>query len=147
MDANNPVSVLVDYVSLQQALWGKLRNACGGATAPLLFDVPKSGFVDHDGRRWSIKKHGQGVLFSEEGGGRRIDLHDIAAGADRLDSWRLATYFGGLGREGEKFISRVIGTPGGTMEQRVEQWLTQLAADGVLVQDGPTYRLADGPPG
>lgn len=144
MDAKNPVYSLVEYVSLQQPLWSKILHACGGSVDSLLLDVLTSGFVDHDGQKWSFKKHGRGVLFSEEGGKRRVDLHDVSAEADRLDSWRLATYFEGLGPKGEKFINRVFGTPGGAMEHRVERWLAQLVAEGALVQGGPAFRLAEG---
>ncbi len=136
---------LLEYRDLQFELWSSLVDSCGGSVGPYLTEVPSTGSVEFKRQIWTFYKHGQGVMFTEIDGKRRIDLHDAAAGPDRVDAWRLATYLGGLGREGEKLITRAVGhQEGRSMDERVQLLLDRLVDEGTLAFDGATYGLPGG---
>lgn len=106
-----------------------------------MVNVPPTGTVEYDGVKWKFNKHGLGVRFQEDGGKRTIDLHDGRLGADRIDAWRLAIYFGGLGRQGQKLIGRAVGTDSGSLQERLQIWLDDLVKAGKLREDGASYRI------
>ena len=130
---------ILKYRDLQVGLWSCLVATCKDAVGEYLLAVPSRGMLTYGGLRWTFTKHGGGVMFTEEGGHRRVDLHDAAAGPERVDAWRLATYLGGLGREGEKLITLSVGPVNSAMEDRVQVFLDQLVEQGLMESDGTTY--------
>jgi hypothetical protein len=142
MKPAEPIEILKAFCEMQKALWAGFVSLLGGKVPPYFIGVPRTGKLECDGRRWEFTTHGTGVLFVEEGGKWRVDLHDGGNGVDQLDSWRLATFFSGLGREGEKVVTRASGRSHGTMEERVQTWLARLAEEGVLIAEGSAFRLS-----
>lgn len=131
MEGFDAIDHLRQFVGLQRLLWQALRERHSGALTAGLPSIPKHGQLAIENEVWEFQRHGSGVLFSEVSGKRRIDLHDAFAGPEKVDPWRLATYFGSLGRTGEKLVSRAAGNRG-TLEERIGSWLARLASQGVL---------------
>ncbi len=140
MHAKHPIDHLRLFVELQMRLWRVLRDEHSEPLTPGLTMLPKYGQVKIDSGVWNFQRHGSGVLFTEVEGARKIDLHDAMAGDDQVDAWRLATYFGSLGRMGEVLVMRFAGTTG-TLEERLSGWLECLARQGVLRAENGRYTL------
>lgn len=138
MHLAEPIDHLRLFVHLQRRLWRALRVDYPAPLSPGLTVIPGQGQVTVDGETWEFRRHGSGVLFSEADGKRKIDLHDAFVGPDQLDTWRLATYFGALGRAGEKLVGQVVARQG-PMEERLRLWLDGLVNQGVLIARGGGY--------
>ena len=138
MNLADPIDHLRLFVHLQRRLWQALRVDCPEPLSPGLTMIPRQGQVTVDGEIWEFQRHGSGVLFRETHGKRKIDLHDAFAGPDQFDTWRLATYFGALGRAGEKLVSQVVPRQV-PLEERLRLWLDDLVNQGVLIARGGGY--------
>lgn len=87
MSTKKQLGWLVNYVSLQKSLWEALCLAHDISETEELSRIPRSGEVASGGI-WKYAVHGNGVIFSEKNGGRRVDLCDVEQGAEQIDSWR-----------------------------------------------------------
>ncbi len=83
-------------------------------------------------------------MFTSQLNGAHIDIPQALEGAHVVDKWNLATYFGSLGKTGEKFLFSEIATRAGPIEDRAELWIQKLVQCGTLVAcSSPTvaYKL------
>ena len=131
---------LESYTRLQQGLLNSLREQLkvDGSLASL----PRSGELTFDGGIWKFTRHGTGARFEQRATGVVVDIHDEFEHPELFDAWRLRTYFGSLGKRGEKSLQKAVDVRGQPMEKALEQVLSTLSATGQVEQVGRHYRLA-----
>lgn len=130
-----------NIIRLQTVLWNAFASEYGVSDLFSLLDAPKRGELIVEGETWLFSKHGLGVMFTNRFNGARIDIHRALEGAHIVDAWGLATYFGSLGKTGEKFLFSEIATRAGPVADRAEMWIQKLVQSKVLV---PTKDVTDG---
>lgn len=97
MSAIELVSVIREFVPIQELLIGELKKSLGQRDWRLMIGVPRAGEVEALGLRWRYRVHGTGVRFSR---GRRVV--DVDRGLDgdprRFSAGSLAAYLAATGR-------------------------------------------------
>ncbi|MBK6519293.1 MAG: hypothetical protein IPM79_39985 [Polyangiaceae bacterium] len=143
MTARTAFEELRRMVSLQRGLWGQILASSADPMMPGLANLQKSGAVTLDGSTWKFQRHGGGVVFTDSSGRRTVDIHEARRGPEYFDAWAVSRHFGALGNEGDRLMTEAGQVAGGGLEARVNEWLRDLAAKGLIVAEGDGYRLGD----
>ncbi len=122
-----------NIIRLQTLLWNAFADHHGVSDSSSLLGAPESGELTVENETWLFAIDGLGVMLANQFSGARIDVPRALEGAHIVDTWGLATYFGWLGKTGEKFLFSEIATRAGPVEDRVELWIQKLVQGGILV--------------
>ncbi|WP_085907767.1 DUF6896 domain-containing protein [Kiloniella majae] len=128
------------FVFLQNALWQELGSTITEPIDQHLLNVPRTGLIQFRNTEWQYQKHGGGVLFKEVNGKMKIDFHKVEKGENSFDAWGLATYFGALGGDGRKVL-KSVGIQKGPYDDQLDQLLSNLADQNILINKGSFYQL------
>jgi hypothetical protein len=129
------IQYLKTFVHLQNGLWDELLRELSVGIGPFLLNIPKSGVIEFENKKWRYTKHGLGIRFEEENRKRTIDFHKVSSGASKFNAWGLATYFGSLGGEGRKVL-KTVGMISCPPEDKIKEVLLMLEKDYVIRCEG-----------
>lgn len=132
---------LKEYVDLQIKLAQVFQDEFGQVKDKFLTAIPKEGEISCEGSIWHFKKHGSGVIFIENTSKVKVDIHEMAIEATLFDQWRVRTYFGSLGKRGEKLISTFTGKKNISLDENIKTCLSMLLSNGEIEKINNYYRL------
>lgn len=122
-----------NFIRLQGVLWDTYVDHFDVRDSNPLYLPSRRGELSVEGDTWLYSRHGNGVLFTNKSSRAQIDIPEALTCAQVVDSWILGMYFGSIGKAGEKFLFKEIGTRAGSVQDRAELWIQKLVRENVLV--------------
>jgi hypothetical protein len=133
------LTLLRTFVSLQSELVKAWLLFHPGALDPWASRrLPRHGEIFVRGESWHFHRQGVGVDFQGQDSRRMVDVHRGVAMPHVFDAWRLMLYFESLNISSVHAGNQEFLTDD---ERRLEQWLTELEALGLVERDRTEPRL------
>lgn len=107
---NSLMAEIKMFISTQEKLTKALLMKYPDCTNhSLLFNLPKRGEIEVDGRCWNFKKHGVGVEFSNVDDGTIVDVCERIDQPNLFDEWRLSLYLESTHKESSELKDDLSG--------------------------------------